>query len=64
MLRTQASDVCGVLLSVFASWGHLPHTIFSDNGPPFNSDEYRRFLAQYNIVMMLESWHSGALRTA
>jgi len=51
MNQTKAANVCNVLASVFAWWGTLPQMIVSDNGPPFESNEYMQFLTRYNIVV-------------
>ena len=51
MPSTNASHVIDVLLSIFASFG-LPKIIVSDNGPPFDSNEYAAFCTKYNIQLL------------
>ncbi|XP_047984364.1 uncharacterized protein K02A2.6-like [Leguminivora glycinivorella] len=43
MNKTTANDVIRVLRETFARFG-LPKEIVSDNGPPFSSQEYERFM--------------------
>ncbi|KAM7291264.1 uncharacterized protein ISCGN_027837 [Ixodes scapularis] len=44
-----AGHVIQVLKSIFARHG-IPSTLRSDNGPPFQSHEFARFMASYGIV--------------
>jgi len=48
MLVTNAASVIASLLNIFAFWG-LSSKIVSDNGPPFNSNEYRDFCTSLDI---------------
>lgn len=51
MTRTTALEVNSVLMSIFAMFG-LPGTLVSDNGPPFDSNEYADFCTSYNITLL------------
>ena len=46
--RTSASKIMSLLDQTFASFGY-PETIKSDNGAPFQSNEWRKFLADHGI---------------
>ena len=45
---TNAKEVNAVLLSIFSVYG-LATSIVSDNGPPFDSNEYTEFCTSFNI---------------
>ncbi|KAE8741824.1 hypothetical protein FOCC_FOCC012633 [Frankliniella occidentalis] len=51
MQRTTASHVNKDLLSIFSVFG-LPATVMSDNGPPFDSNEYAQFCTSFNITIL------------
>ncbi|CAC5384944.1 unnamed protein product [Mytilus coruscus] len=44
----KGKEVIGILMKHFARYG-LPDCVFSDNGPPFNSHEFRHFSNQYGL---------------
>ena len=48
--------ICAELATIGAELG-LPHIIRSDNGPCFNSKEFRQFLQHYNITHHTSSPH-------
>ena len=48
LTRFTAPHVIAVLTAQFARYG-LPETLFSDNGPPFSSDEFRSFVLELDI---------------
>ncbi|CAG2219480.1 unnamed protein product [Mytilus edulis] len=45
----KGKEVIGILKKHFARYG-LPDCVFSDNGPPFNSHEFRHFSNQYEFT--------------
>lgn len=49
-----ASSVISQLKNIFAITG-LPLEIFSDNGPPFNSSEFKNFAKKYDIQLTTSS---------
>lgn len=51
MQSTTAESVIAQLLNVFAIFG-LPRVLVSDNGPPFDSNEYAAFGTMYNIQIL------------
>lgn len=51
MTSLNATAVTDALLAVFAVYG-LPARIVSDNGPPFDSNEYAKFCTMYNITII------------
>ncbi|KAE8737994.1 hypothetical protein FOCC_FOCC016536 [Frankliniella occidentalis] len=51
MQSTRAPFVIKELLAIFAIFG-LPKFLVSDNGPPFDSNEYAEFCTQFNIKIM------------
>ncbi|XP_052130502.1 uncharacterized protein LOC127751276 [Frankliniella occidentalis] len=51
MPRTTASEVIEVLMSVIAIYG-LPKSLMSDNGQPFDSDDYAAFCTKFNIQIL------------
>ena len=51
MSHTTAKDVTECLYSMFAMWG-LPATVVADNGPPFNSADFNRFLTALNVTLL------------
>ena len=51
MPNTKARTVISELMSIFAQFG-LPKCLVSDNGPPFDSNEYAQFCTQYNIKIL------------
>ncbi|KAK3910618.1 hypothetical protein KUF71_020432 [Frankliniella fusca] len=59
MPRTTASSVIDVLLSVFALFG-LPKIIVSDNGPPFDSNDYAEFCTKFNVQILHSPPYSPA----
>lgn len=70
MTNTKCARVIEVLRTVFAYFG-LPKTVVADNGPPFNSAEFRGFLSN-NGVKYLNSppyhpesngWAENGVRT-
>ena len=50
MSRTNASSLNRVLEDIFATFG-FPKELVSDNGPPFNSYEFKNFLKNRGIVL-------------
>lgn len=51
MSKTTATDVIDVLTGVFACFG-LPKILVSDNGPPFESNQFAAFATSYNIKLL------------
>jgi len=51
MTETKAVNVIEQLMSNFSVFG-LPKTLVSDNGQPFDSDEYATFCTQFNIKIV------------
>lgn len=54
MRTTNAEATITVLRNIFARNG-LPHQLVSDNGPPFQSEEFRKFLEENGIIHTLVS---------
>ena len=52
--NTKAPAVILQMKSMFARHG-VPTTVFSDNGPPYNSDEYVKFAEEYNFTIKTSS---------
>lgn len=50
----KGKEVIGILKKHFAGYG-LPDCVFSDNGPPFNSHEFRHFANQYEFTRTTSS---------
>lgn len=48
MTQTTSKKLIEVLANIFSYFG-LPHTIVADNGPPFNSKEFKKFCANRKI---------------
>lgn len=51
MKQTRATDIITILRKQFSIFG-LPHTLISDNGPPYNSSLLENFCKQNNIFLM------------
>ena len=52
MPTTTATATANALRTIFSKYG-LPESIVSDNGPPFQSAEYERFLKLNGIQRIL-----------
>ncbi len=57
---TKASTVIPKLHRIFATHG-IPNVVKADNGPPFNSEEYRRYLDTRGIKAQFSTpcWPQG-----
>ena len=51
MTSTTASAVTAELHTLFSIWGN-PHLIVADNGPPFDSQEFKDFCTSRNIALL------------
>ena len=56
MHTTTARAVINALKIIYSRWG-IPVEVVSDNGPPFNSDEYKAFNTEWDIKINTSSPH-------